>query len=101
MMDTDTARKTFELANDVRELDAADEMFVFDKVEAQRIDKEAPWKKDPHYFKHVHISVIALIKMVIHARSGGIYEIMGMMQGKVRAADRSLVVVDSFALPVQ
>lgn len=55
----------------------------------------------PHYFKHVHISVIALIKMVIHARSGGIYEIMGMMQGKVRAADRSLVVVDSFALPVQ
>jgi hypothetical protein len=55
----------------------------------------------PHYFKKVHISVIALIKMVIHARSGGIYEIMGMMQGKVRAADRSLVVMDSFALPVQ
>ncbi|KAF8601898.1 Mov34-domain-containing protein [Ceratobasidium sp. AG-I] len=100
-MDTDAALKTFSLANDVRELDAADEMFVYDKAEAQRIDKEAPWKKDPHYFKHVHISVIALIKMVIHARSGGIYEIMGMMQGKVRAADRSLVVIDSFALPVQ
>jgi len=100
-MDTDAALKTFSLANDVRELDAADEMFVFDKAEAARIDKEAPWKKDPHYFKHVHISVIALIKMVIHARSGGIYEIMGMMQGKVRTADRSLVVVDSFALPVQ
>ncbi|KAG8793261.1 COP9 signalosome catalytic subunit rri1 [Ceratobasidium sp. 428] len=100
-MDTDTALKTFELANQVREVDAADEMFIYDKVEARRIDNEAPWKKDPHYFKHVHISVIALIKMVIHARSGGIYEIMGMMQGKVRAADRSLVVVDSFALPVQ
>ncbi|KAG8723833.1 COP9 signalosome catalytic subunit rri1 [Ceratobasidium sp. 395] len=113
-MDTDTALKTFELANQVREVDAADEMFIYDKAEARRIDNEAPWKKDPmvsranpltlhspHYFKHVHISVIALIKMVIHARSGGIYEIMGMMQGKVRAADRSLVVVDSFALPVQ
>ncbi|KAL5638097.1 hypothetical protein ACGC1H_002374 [Rhizoctonia solani] len=99
--DADTALKSFSLANDVREVDAADEMLVYDKAEAVRIDKEAPWKKDPHYFKKVHISVIALIKMVIHARSGGIYEIMGMMQGKVRAADRSLVVMDSFALPVQ
>ncbi|KAF8734944.1 Mov34 protein, partial [Rhizoctonia solani] len=99
--DTDTAFKTFSLANDVREIDAADEILVYDKAEAVRIDKEAPWKKDPHYFKKVHISVIALIKMVIHARSGGIYEIMGMMQGKVRASDRSLVVMDSFALPVQ
>ncbi|CAE6372473.1 unnamed protein product [Rhizoctonia solani] len=97
----DTALKTFSLTNDVREIDAADEILVYDKAEAVRIDKEAPWKKDPHYFKKVHISVIALIKMVIHARSGGIYEIMGMMQGKVRAADRSLVVMDSFALPVQ
>ncbi|CAE6471893.1 unnamed protein product [Rhizoctonia solani] len=99
--DSDTALKTFSLANDVHEVDAADEILVYDKAEAVRIDKEAPWKKDPHYFKKVHISVIALIKMVIHARSGGIYEIMGMMQGKVRAADRSLVVMDSFALPVQ
>ncbi|KAF8755625.1 Mov34 protein [Rhizoctonia solani] len=99
--DTDTAFKTFSLTNDVREIDAADEILVYDKAEAVRIDKEAPWKKDPHYFKKVHISVIALIKMVIHARSGGIYEIMGMMQGKVRASDRSLVVMDSFALPVQ
>ncbi|CEL63357.1 COP9 signalosome complex subunit 5 [Rhizoctonia solani AG-1 IB] len=97
----DTALKTFSLTNDVREIDPADEILVYDKAEAVRIDKEAPWKKDPHYFKKVHISVIALIKMVIHARSGGIYEIMGMMQGKVRAADRSLVVMDSFALPVQ
>ena len=45
-MDTDTALKTFSLANDVRELDAADEMLVFDKAEAQRIDKEAPWRKE-------------------------------------------------------
>ena len=36
---------------------------------------------------------------VIHARSGVPHEIMGMMQGKV--IDRSLVIMDSFALPVQ
>jgi COP9 signalosome complex subunit 5 len=36
---------------------------------------------------------------VIHARSGVPYEIMGLMRGKV--VDRALVVLDSFALPVQ
>lgn len=36
---------------------------------------------------------------VIHARSGVPYEIMGLMQGKV--VGNSLVVMDSFALPVQ
>lgn len=37
--------------------------------------------------------------MVIHARSGVPYEIMGMMQGKV--TDNTLIIVDSFALPVK
>ena len=36
---------------------------------------------------------------VTHARSGGIYEIMGLMQGKV--VGDSLVIMDAFALPVQ
>jgi len=36
---------------------------------------------------------------VIHARSGVPYEIMGLMQGKV--VGQSLVIMDSFALPVQ
>ena len=36
---------------------------------------------------------------VIHARSGVPYEIMGLMHGKIM--DRTLVIVDSFALPVQ
>ena len=71
----------------------------------------------PHYFKTCKISAVALIKMVrgwsswagdkaeglclqvIHARSGVPHEIMGMMQGKV--VGTSLVIVDSFALPVQ
>jgi COP9 signalosome complex subunit 5 len=37
--------------------------------------------------------------MVIHARSGVPYEIMGLMQGKV--VGTTLVIMDSFALPVQ
>jgi len=53
----------------------------------------------PHYFKSCKISAVALIKMVMHARSGVPYEIMGMMQGKV--VGTSLVILDSFALPVQ
>lgn len=36
---------------------------------------------------------------VIHARSGVPYEIMGLMQGKV--VGNALVIMDSFALPVQ
>ena len=36
---------------------------------------------------------------VIHARSGVPWEIMGLMQGKV--VGHSLVIMDSFALPVQ
>jgi len=37
--------------------------------------------------------------MVIHARSGVPHEIMGLMQGKVMG--NSIVIMDSFALPVQ
>jgi COP9 signalosome complex subunit 5 len=36
---------------------------------------------------------------VIHARSGVPWEIMGLMQGKV--VGHSVVIMDSFALPVQ
>ena len=45
------------------------------------------------------ISAVALLKMVIHARRGGNIEVMGLMQGRVDA--HTLVVMDSFALPVE
>lgn len=54
---------------------------------------------DPHYFKNVRISAIALLKMVMHARSGGSLEIMGLMQGKV--AGDTFIVTDAFRLPVE
>ena len=45
------------------------------------------------------MSALALLKMVIHAQSGGNLEIMGLMQGRIEA--NTLIVMDSFALPVE
>jgi COP9 signalosome complex subunit 5 len=94
-----TALKTFALENNVLEVSPNDEIYRFNVDEDKRVNQEAPWKKDPHYFKSCRISAVALIKMVIHARSGVPHEIMGLMQGKV--VGDSIVVMDSFALPVQ
>ena len=47
----------------------------------------------------VHISALALLKMAMHAKSGGNIEVMGMLQGKV--VGQAFVVVDAFALPVE
>lgn len=47
----------------------------------------------------VHISALALLKMAIHAKSGGNLEVMGMMQGKIQGD--AFIVLDAFALPVE
>ncbi|KZT20944.1 Mov34-domain-containing protein [Neolentinus lepideus HHB14362 ss-1] len=94
-----TALKTFSLTNDIIEVSPEDEIYRYNKDSQKKLDKEAPWSKDPKYFKKCRISAVALIKMVIHARSGVPYEIMGLMQGKV--VGDAMVVMDSFALPVQ
>ncbi|KAL8280701.1 hypothetical protein RQP46_007024 [Phenoliferia psychrophenolica] len=89
------AQKTFELNNNV---ESVDDIFRYDKAEQQAILNAAPWKADPHYFKKVRVSAVALVKMVMHARSGGNYEVMGLMQGKLEGD--TMVVMDAFALPV-
>ena len=53
----------------------------------------------PHYFKDVKISALALLKMVMHARSGGRLEVMGLMLGKIDGP--TMIVMDAFALPVE
>ncbi|KAG2320965.1 hypothetical protein Bca52824_014178 [Brassica carinata] len=73
------ARKTWELENNIL--------------------TEKPWATDPNYFKRVQISALALLKMVVHARSGGTIEIMGLMQGKTDGD--TIIVMDAFALPVE
>ncbi|KAH9983159.1 Mov34-domain-containing protein [Russula compacta] len=96
---SETALKTFSLTNDIKEISPQDEIYKFDVEANRRLIREQPWTSDPHYFKLCKISAVALIKMVIHARSGVPWEIMGLMQGKV--VGHSIVIMDSFALPVQ
>ncbi len=57
------------------------------------------WRNIHPCFKDIKISALALLKMVMHARSGGNLEIMGLLLGKVDA--NVMVVMDSFALPVE
>lgn len=89
------AQATFALNNNIEEVD---EIFRYDKPAQQATNNARPWRADPHHFKKVRISAVALIKMVMHARSGGQYEIMGLMQGKLDGD--TMVVMDAFALPV-
>ncbi|GAM91594.1 hypothetical protein ANO11243_096460 [Dothideomycetidae sp. 11243] len=89
-----------ELENAVRLVDPRrDALYSFDSETQQALRKSAPWKTDPHYFKSVRVSAVALLKMVMHARSGGNIEVMGLMVGKVEAG--TFVITDAFRLPVE
>ena len=76
-----------------------DALYGYDADEQKRVSEDRPWKKDPHHFKNVRISAVALLKMVMHARSGGSIEVMGLMQGKIMGD--TFVVTDAFRLPVE
>jgi COP9 signalosome complex subunit 5 len=93
-----TAQKTFELSNQIEVLDpdlarsrqvvlrraeTQCQIYKYDAAEQKEINNKRPWRADPHHFKKVKVSATALIKMVMHARSGGAYEVMGLMQGKL------------------
>jgi len=39
------------------------------------------------------------VQMVVHARSGGTIEVMGLMQGKTEGD--TIIIMDAFALPVE
>lgn len=89
-----------ELENAVKLVDSRrDALYAYDDAEQKSINADAPWKKDPHHFKNVRISAVALLKMVMHARSGGSIEVMGLMQGKI--SGDTFIVTDAFRLPVE
>lgn len=96
---SDTAQKSFELANDVKTVVSLDEIFKYDADKHSKLVAAKPWDKDPHYFSEINISALALLKMVMHAKSGGRLEIMGLMLGKI--TEHKMFVMDSFALPVE
>lgn len=98
-MDATAAKATFELENNVEKINENDKIYEYDAAFQRKIQNERPWKKDPHYFKRVRISSIALTRMAIHARSGGSIEVMGVMTGKI--LDNEFVVMDAYPLPVE
>lgn len=103
-MDSGQARQTWELENRIESFPSGsssdvDAIYRYDEAEHALVLSRKPWTKDPHYFKNVRISALALLKMVVHARSGGNIEVMGIMQGKV--VDQTIIVIDAFALPVE
>ncbi|EIE80444.1 hypothetical protein RO3G_05149 [Rhizopus delemar RA 99-880] len=99
-MDASIALKNWELENNITTVDPEeDKIYFYDSEQDKQNVAEKPWKNDPHHFKRVKISATALIKMVMHARSGGNIEVMGLMQGKIQGD--TMYVMDSFALPVE
>jgi len=78
---------------------AVDEIYRYDRQHQQDILAAKPWEKDAHFFKDIKISALALLKMVMHARSGGTLEVMGLLLGKVDG--NTMIVMDAFALPVE
>jgi len=93
------ARATWELSNNVMEVSASEDIYKYDREQQRSMLSAKPWEKDPHFFKDIRISALALLKMVMHARSGGNLEVMGLLLGKVDS--NVMVVMDSFALPVE
>ncbi|CAF4094719.1 unnamed protein product [Adineta steineri] len=89
----------FERVNNVQEITAADEIYAYDAPFQQSILQTRPWLQNPNYFKRCKISALALLKLVMHARSGGTLEVMGMLLGKIDG--ENMIVMDSFALPVE
>ncbi|VDD86308.1 unnamed protein product [Enterobius vermicularis] len=100
---TSIAFRNWQFSNNIRNVDmiesGAEEMYQYDANLQQSIRSAKPWEKDPHYFKEVKVSALALLKMVMHARSGKNLEIMGLLQGKIDA--NTIIVMDTFALPVE
>ncbi|EFE29874.1 uncharacterized protein ARB_03215 [Trichophyton benhamiae CBS 112371] len=90
----------FKAENHVKLVDPQrDALYNYDQAATQALMAAKPWAQDPHYFKSIRISATALLKMVMHARSGGNLEVMGLMQGFVAA--NTFVVTDAFRLPVE
>ena len=45
------AKKTWELSNNVMEIQPGEEIYRYDKNQQQSIQAAKPWEKDPHFFK--------------------------------------------------
>lgn len=94
------ALKRFELENNIED----EQLYQVDEQSLQKLlfaglpANEKPWRKNQTHFQKVKISSVALIKMSMHARSGGDIEVMGSLQGY--PIGDTMYVMDVFGLPV-
>uniref|UniRef100_A0A1I7XRS6 COP9 signalosome complex subunit 5 n=1 Tax=Heterorhabditis bacteriophora TaxID=37862 RepID=A0A1I7XRS6_HETBA len=65
--------RNWQMANGIVALDC---IYEYNEAEQHEMRTAKPWEKDPHYFKEVKISAVALLKMVMHARRGGNLEVI-------------------------
>ena len=96
---SESAKQDWMKANKVQTTSTVDDLFRYHAKEQQDLLKKKEWQNDVHYFQEIKISALALLKMVMHARSGGRLEVMGMLQGKLLGS--TMVCMDVFALPVE
>lgn len=94
------SQQAWEAENATKLVDSTrDALYKYDAEEQKKINAAKPWRSDPHHFKYVRISAVALVKMVMHARSGGDIEVMGLMLGYVD--HETFIVTDAVRLPVE
>jgi COP9 signalosome complex subunit 5 len=77
----------------------SDEIFKYNVDEQKKQVNAKPWLSNPNYFKRVQMSAVALLKMSVHAQSGGDLEVMGLMLGRIEG--EVMIVMDAFRLPVE
>jgi len=95
--------------NDQKEpLNNSDDLYVYDKELDKLHNEEAPWNRDPRYFKKCEVNVLAAVKMLKHAmkgveegraKSGMTVEVMGLLVGRVIYG--KYIIMDAIELPVE
>lgn len=92
------AYEQFEKTHGVKFYDK-DMMMKWNQAQRDQQLNARPWKSDPYYFKTCHISVIAMLKMLLHAKRGEPQEIMGVLLGQTIGPD--FIIYDVISLGVE
>lgn len=93
-LEAEEALKQFQVDHAVQ-----DELYFHDHELQRTVLKESKWKQDPLYFTKIRVSIIALLKILLHAKSGGALEVMGSLMGRVLGNE--MIIMDAFELPVE
>lgn len=86
----------FEKANGIKYYEK-DKFLQWDQEERNKLYDNRVWLKDPYYFTTCHISAVAMLQMLLHAKRNEPQEIMGMLRG--RTFGKEFVITDVLSLP--